>query len=117
MCIRDRLWCAHCKHKLVGSYCCKQREKGPYYRPIYRCYNGSIDAKECDGQTVYSARKIETAVLEIVHDYFQSFQASVDAVWKEQVRRQLRNKTQQALKLSLIHICSVPNTWAPLQIV
>lgn len=92
------LWCAHCKHKLVGSYCCKQREKGPYYRPIYRCYNGSIDAKECDGQTVYSARKIETAVLEIVHDYFQSFQASVDAVWKEQVRRQLRNKTQQALK-------------------
>lgn len=85
------LWCAHCRHKLVGGYCCKQRKKGPYYRPIYRCYNGSIDAKECTGQTVYSARKIEDAVLEVVHDYFQGFQTTVDAVWKEQKLRQLRS--------------------------
>lgn len=92
------LWCGHCKHKLVGSYCCKQRLNGPYYRPIYRCYNGSIDAKECSGQTVYSAKKIETAVLEIVHDYFRSFQSTVDVVWQEQARRQLRSTVQTQLK-------------------
>lgn len=65
-----------------------------YYRPIYRCYNWSTDAKECDGQAIYSAKKIEATVLEIVHDYFHSFQTSVDAVWKEQARRQMRSKTQ-----------------------
>ena len=92
------LWCGHCKHKLVGSYCCKRRLNGPYYRPIYRCYNGSIDAKECSGQTVYSAKKIEAAVLEIVHDYFRSFQSTVDMVWQEQARRQLRSTVQARYK-------------------
>lgn len=92
------LWCSHCHHKLVGSYCCKQLPTHAYYRPIYRCYNGSIDAKQCDGQTVYSARKIEKAVLEIVRDYFRSFQSSVDTVWKEQARRQLRTKTQAQVR-------------------
>lgn len=85
------IWCGHCHHKLVGGYCCKQRASGPYYRPIYRCYNGSIDAKECDGQTVYSAKKIEGAVLEVVRSYFDAIQSSVDAVWKEQARRRMRS--------------------------
>ena len=85
------IWCGHCHHKLVGGYCCKQRASGPYYRPIYRCYNGSIDAKECDGQTVYSAKKIEGAVLEVVRGYFDAIQSSVDAVWKEQARRRMRS--------------------------
>ena len=85
------IWCGHCHHKLVGGYCCKQRASGPYYRPIYRCYNGSIDAKEYDGQTVYSAKKIEGAVLEVVRGYFDAIQSSVDAVWKEQARRRMRS--------------------------
>ena len=65
MCIRDSLYCAHCDHKLVGSYCTKQRPTGAYHRPIYRCYNGAVEAKRCNGQSVYSAKKIESAVLEI----------------------------------------------------
>ena len=92
------IWCGHCHHKLVGGYCCKQRASGPYYRPIYRCYNGSIDAKECDGQTVYSAKKIEGAVLEVVRGYFNTIQSSMDVVWKEQARRQLRSRNQDKIK-------------------
>ena len=93
------LWCGHCHHKLVGGYCCKQMKTHAYYRPIYRCYNGSVDAKECDGQTVYSARKIEDAVLEIVRDYFTSIQESVDDIWREQARRQMRGKLQTRIKM------------------
>ena len=93
------LWCGHCHHKLVGGYCCKQMKTHAYYRPIYRCYNGSVDAKECDGQTVYSAKKIEAAVLEIVRDYFTSIRESVDDVWREQVRRQMRGKLQARIKM------------------
>ncbi|MEG0494295.1 MAG: zinc ribbon domain-containing protein, partial [Clostridia bacterium] len=92
------LYCAHCGHKLVGGYCTKQRGNGAYHRPIYRCYNGSVKAKGCDGQTVYSAMKIETAVLEIVRAYLQTISATMDSVWQEQARIQLRSKQQTRLK-------------------
>ena len=91
------LYCAHCDHKLVGSYCTKQRPTGAYHRPIYRCYNGAVEAKRCNGQSVYSAKKTESAVLEIVHQYFNSINQSVDGVWRAQVRRKFRAK--QAAKL------------------
>ena len=83
---------------MVGGYCIKQRANGPYYRPIYRCYNGSIDAKQCDGQSVYSAKKIEPAVIDIVHKYFASIRDSVEAVWKEQAQRQKRSTTMAQTK-------------------
>ena len=92
------LWCGHCHHKLVGSYCCKQMKSHAYYRPIYRCYNGSTDAKECDGQTVYSAKKIEEAVLEIVRGYFTSIRESVNSVWREQAKHQMRSRNQAQIK-------------------
>lgn len=92
------LYCAHCGKKLVGGYCTKQRANGAYHRPIYRCYNGAVKAKECDGQSVYSAMKIEGAVLEVIRQYFCNFQRSVDTVWKEQARRQLRSKRGAALR-------------------
>ena len=92
------LWCSHCNHRLVGSYCCKQLPTHAYYRPIYRCYNGSIDAKECDGQTVYSARRIDAAVLEIVHNYFHSFQSAVDYVRREREHQRVRSKNQAQYK-------------------
>ena len=69
-----------------------------YYRPIYRCYNGSTDAKECDGQTVYSAKKIEEAVLEIVRGYFTSIRESVNSVWREQAKHQMRSRNQAQIK-------------------
>ena len=92
------LYCAHCGHRLTGGYCTKQRANHTYRRPIYRCYNGSVKAKECDGQTVYSAVRIEKAVLEVVHQYFQTISQTVDSVWKEQARLQLRSKQGARLK-------------------
>lgn len=86
------LYCAHCGKKLVGSYCTKQQANGAYHRPIYRCYNGSIKAKHCDGQTVYSAQRIESAVLEVVRQYFSSIAASVDSVWREQTKAQIHSR-------------------------
>ena len=92
------LYCAHCGQRLVGSYCTKQLATHAYHRPIYRCYNGSIKAKMCDGQTVYSAKKIEDAVLEVVQHYFQNISRTVDAVWREQVKIQLRSKLGTLIK-------------------
>lgn len=93
------LYCAHCGHKLVGTYHTKQRANGAYYyRPVYRCYNGATKAKGCDGQRTYSAARIEKAVLEIVHQYFSHFGESMDAVWKEQQRLQIKQRSGARLK-------------------
>ena len=92
------LYCAHCGHKLVGGYCTKQRSNRAYHRPIYRCYNGSVKAKGCGGQSVYSAMKIEAAVLEIVRDYFHHISTTMESVWQEQARIQLRSKQKAHLK-------------------
>lgn len=92
------LYCAHCGCRLVGTYCTKQRKKGAYHRPIYRCYNGGVKAKNCDGQTVYSAARIEDAVLEIVHQYFSSIAHTVSEVWEEQARIQLKSRISTQLR-------------------
>ena len=92
------LYCAHCSHKLVGGYCTKQRSNRAYHRPIYRCYNGSVKAKGCGGQSVYSAMKIEAAVLEIVREYFHHISTTMESVWQEQARIQLRSKQKAHLK-------------------
>lgn len=92
------LYCAHCGHKLVGGYCTKQRSNRAYHRPIYRCYNGSVKAKGCGGQSVYSAMKIEAAVLEIVREYFHHISNTMESVWQEQARIQLRSKQKAHLK-------------------
>ena len=92
------LYCAHCGHKLVGGYCTKQRSNRAYHRPIYRCYNGSVKAKGCGGQSVYSAMKIEAAVLEIVREYFHHISTTMESVWQGQARIQLRSKQKAHLK-------------------
>ena len=91
------LYCEHCDHKLVGTYATKTRNGKEYTRPIYRCYNGAVHAKHCDGQRTYSAMKIEEAVLTIVKEYFRHFNDAVDAVWQEQVRLQLRRNQNQRM--------------------
>ncbi len=92
------IYCAHCGHKLVGSYCTKQRGGEAYHRPIYRCYNGSIKAKNCAGQTVYSAAKIEGAVLPDVRQYFETINQDVDCEWKAQARKRLRDSAKARQK-------------------
>ncbi len=92
------LYCGHCHKKLVGSYCVRNLETHTYHRPIYRCYNGAIDARECGGQTVYSAKKIEDEIDRVIHQYFDSVKSAVDSIWKEQARRQKESTTLNLIK-------------------
>ena len=103
------IYCAHCGHKLVGSYCTKQGKHGAYHRPIYRCYNGATKAKNCGGQTVYSAAKIEGAVLPIVRQYFATIRQAVDAEWKVQAKRRLRDSARERQKAAEAHLLRLQN--------
>ena len=92
------LFCAHCGRKLVGGYCTKQRGNNAYHRPIYRCYNGAVKAKNCGGQSVYSSMRVEGAVIEVVHQYFARINKTIDEVWEEQARQHLRSKQEASLR-------------------
>ncbi|MBR0391755.1 MAG: recombinase family protein [Oscillospiraceae bacterium] len=85
------LYCGHCGKRLIGGYHTRQLASHPYHRPIYRCYNGAVKAKQCDGLTVYSAIKIESAVMEVVYNYFSQMKETVDDVWRDDARKTLRN--------------------------
>ena len=93
-------YCAHCGKKLVGTYHTKHYGDMTYHRPVYRCYNGEIRAKNCAGQRTYSGIKIEEAVLTAVRQYFLTVQQSINGVWKDRARKNLR----QGIKARVSHI-------------
>ena len=92
------LYCAHCGKKLVGGYHTKQLPTHAYHRPIYRCYNGAVFAKCCDGPRTYSGKKVDEAVMSVVHNYFNTIKATIDDVWEENARRQLRAGSKARIK-------------------
>ena len=61
-------------------------------------YNSATKAKGCTGQTVYSAAKIEEAVLLQVNDYFAIIRRDVDSAWKENARKRLRDSAKARQK-------------------
>jgi len=70
------LYCNHCGERLVGTVAREKRilkktgELRVKERPIYRCYGKDIHARNCGGQSLYSAAKIEESVLTVVHSVF-----------------------------------------------
>lgn len=84
------LYCAHCGKKLIGSYHTRQLPTHAYHRPVYRCYNGAVIAKHCDGPRTYSGRKVDEAVLSVVHRYFSTINGAVNDLWKEKAKRQMK---------------------------
>lgn len=93
------LYCGACGGKMVGAYNMKKTPNSVFHYPVYRCYRGSIKARRTENeQYSYTAERIEEAVLTIVRAYFASFTATADSVWKEQVRRQLKNQHDQRIR-------------------
>ena len=92
------LYCAHCGHKLVGSYAQENRNGVMRHRPIYRDYYGAVKAKNCAGQTTYSAKKIEEAVCALVRDYFRSMKDCMDGAWEEHTRKRLHRASAERMK-------------------
>lgn len=109
------LYCAHCDHKLVGTYHTKVNSHGERtYRPIYRCYNGAVEAKNCSGQRTYSAARIEEVVLKVVRQYFSTFGSTVDELWREQVKLQLQRNRGSEMKQAQAELNKLQNRRAKL---
>lgn len=89
------LYCAYCDHRLVGaSMQSRRRGDKVYFRPVYRCWNSRLKTSGCKAQCVYSARKIEEAVIPIVRDYFKKIGKDVDDEWKKQAKKRLKDNAK-----------------------
>ena len=93
------LYCGACGGKMVGSYNKKKCGDKTHFWPVYRCYRGAPRCRRGENeQYSYTADKIEKAVLAVVRTYFATFTRDAETVWKEQVRRQLRNKHDERIQ-------------------
>lgn len=92
------LYCAHCNSRLVGSYAMRNGANTTYHRPVYRDHKKAIKANRCEGLYCYSAKIIETLVLDLIQRYFTTVSNADPSVWNEQARVHLTRKTTQAMK-------------------
>lgn len=72
-----RIYCGHCKSPLTTTQWEDSRKRVTgeiveYKRFKYRDVWKSKRIVECEGQTTYSAEKIESAILELVYDYMDN---------------------------------------------
>lgn len=90
------IYCAHCGAKLysnsaVDRYRTKDgkiHESARRYR--YLCASAAMNRHVCDGQTVYTAQKVDEAVIEVLHECFKRIKtmpkdATIDKKYKTQI--------------------------------
>lgn len=92
------LYCAYCCHRLVGTYCQESRKGVMRHRAVYRDFVNPIRAKNCEGQSVYSAKKVDAAVIEIVSNYLRSLTGSISSAWERNARLQMRSNNAVLVK-------------------
>ena len=92
------IYCKHCGCKLTGSYCVKQQSNGPYFRPIYRCFNNAVAAKGCHGQTVYSAKKLEGAIREAISPIFDMLTPDMNMAWEKRRKKREYGSSQTQVR-------------------
>ena len=94
------LYCGHCGKKLVGGYCTKHFVSHDYHRPVYRCYNGALNAHECDGPRTYSGAKLDEAVMSVVYSYFSTVREESVKVWREKAQLKYRRSVQDQVNMA-----------------
>lgn len=95
------VYCAHCGARMSG-FMHKDRYKlqdGTVlekYKPKYNCFQRAQRLRECDGQALYLADRVDAIVLEIAREMFSTIQRSPrDKMLEQKIRQESREKQQQ----------------------
>lgn len=112
--LSGNLYCAHCGGTLVASGHSEKYERkdgsiGVSSSLRYVCYHRTRKLNNCDGQTVYSAPKIDAAILEIVKYYLNAIKETPkdkaleirykkELAEKRKVKRDLMNNKERLEK-------------------
>ena len=98
------VYCAHCGKKLCSnSYVNKYRTKdgvlhegGRKYR--YMCAGKAMHRCECDGQTVYSAEKVDAVVLDALHKCFDKIKSTPKSAVIEKKYKAIVSQIKKEIK-------------------
>lgn len=79
--LSGNIYCAHCGGRLISSgakdkYVRKDGTIGVSSTLRYVCYHRARKLRKCDGQSVYSAKRVEEAVLTVIERYLNAIKAT-----------------------------------------
>lgn len=104
--------CAHCGAKMsaflhTDRYKLADGTVREKVQPKYNCYQRGQKLKDCDGQSLYLAQRVDDVVLEVVHEMFTRIRTNpYDATAERRVRQmeqeQRRQKQEAEKKLKAI---------------
>ena len=99
------VYCAHCGAKMSGfmhhdRYKLKDGTVKESLKPKYNCYQRAQKLRDCDGQALYLADRVDGIVLEVVRELFTSIRcAPRDKLLEQKVRQEYQNKRKQKVAL------------------
>ena len=99
------VYCAHCGAKMSGfmhhdRYKLRDGTVKEYLKPKYNCYQRAQKLRDCDGQALYLADRVDGIVLEVVRELFSSIRcAPRDKLLEQKIRQEYQDKRKQKATL------------------
>lgn len=97
--------CAHCGAKMSGfmhhdRYKLRDGTVKESLKPKYNCYQRAQKLRDCDGQALYLADRVDGIVLEVVRELFSSIRcAPRDKLLEQKIRQEYQDKRKQKATL------------------
>ena len=99
------VYCAHCGAKMSGfmhhdRYKLRDGTVKEALKPKYNCYQRAQKLRNCDGQALYLADRVDGIVLEVLRELFSSIRrAPRDKLLEQKIRQEYQDKRKQRAKL------------------
>ena len=99
------VYCAHCGAKMSGfmhhdRYKLRDGTVKEALKPKYNCYQRAQKLRNCAGQALYLADRVDGIVLEVVRELFSSIRrAPRDKLLEQKIRQEYQDKRKQRAKL------------------
>ena len=99
------VYCAHCGAKMSGfmhhdRYKLRDGTVKESLKPKYNCYQRAQKLRDCDGQALYLADRVDGIVLEVVRELFSSIRcAPRDKLLEQKIRQEYQDKRKQKATL------------------
>ena len=99
------VYCAHCGAKMSGfmhhdRYKLRDGTVKESLKPKYNCYQRAQKLRDCDGQALYLADRVDGIVLEVVRELFSSIRCEPrDKLLEQKIRQEYQDKRKQKATL------------------
>lgn len=99
------VYCAHCGAKMSGfmhhdRYKLRDGTVKESLKPKYNCYQRAQKLRDCDGQALYLADRVDGIVLEVVRELFASIRcAPRDKLLEQKIRQEYQDKRKRKATL------------------